>query len=402
MFNASDPHFAVSTDVINALNNSVNGSDGNSTDGELLYYVPTGLVVLLSILYGSISILSVVGNFLVILVIIKNKSMQTVTNFFFANLSVADVMIGIFSIPFQFQAALSQRWDLPHILCPVAPFVKELTVNVSVITLTVISIDRYFAVLHPLKARVSRKVAKIVMSVVWAFSLASAIPVAIVYRVKFTDDKHTNGKKPFCSPTFGTFNDIDLGRVFHLYVAVVQYFLPLVIICYSYFRIMHRIWLTKAPGSAMDTRDQIMNRNKRKVIKMLLIVVALFAFCWLPLQTYNLLSIILEKINKYRYINIIWFCSNWLAMSNSCYNPFIYGLLNEKFKHSFRMLFIKCPCRCARKGLVKNTFCEHSEASEFIRKPTTCPESTRFQLTNGRIQRYVRVNVVDNTESSFV
>ena len=31
---------------------------------------------------------------------------------------------------------------------------------------------------------------------------------------------------------------------------------------------------------------------------------------------------------SYRYINIIWFCSNWLAMSNSCYNPFIYGLLN--------------------------------------------------------------------------
>ncbi len=31
---------------------------------------------------------------------------------------------------------------------------------------------------------------------------------------------------------------------------------------------------------------------------------------------------------SYEYIHIIWFCSNWLAMSNSCYNPFIYGLLN--------------------------------------------------------------------------
>jgi len=31
---------------------------------------------------------------------------------------------------------------------------------------------------------------------------------------------------------------------------------------------------------------------------------------------------------RYKYINIIWFCSNWLAMSNSCYNPFVYGLLN--------------------------------------------------------------------------
>jgi len=33
---------------------------------------------------------------------------------------------------------------------------------------------------------------------------------------------------------------------------------------------------------------------------------------------------------RYKYINIIWFCSNWLAMSNSCYNPFVYGLLNVR------------------------------------------------------------------------
>lgn len=244
-----------------SINSSgVNGSAEGTGD---LFYVTPGIVVLLSILYGSISIITVVGNFLVILVIIKNKSMQTVTNFFFANLSVADVMIGVFSIPFQFQAALLQRWDLPHILCIVAPFVKELTVNVSIITLTVISIDRYFAVLHPLGPRVSRRVAKIVMSVVWVFSLVSAVPVAIVFRVRPSVEK--GFEKPFCSASFPKVYGIDLGTVFHLYVAVVQYFLPLVIICFSYFRIMHRIWFTNAPGSAVDNRDQIMNRNKRKV-----------------------------------------------------------------------------------------------------------------------------------------
>lgn len=31
---------------------------------------------------------------------------------------------------------------------------------------------------------------------------------------------------------------------------------------------------------------------------------------------------------SYENIHIIWFCCNWLAMSNSCYNPFVYGLLN--------------------------------------------------------------------------
>ena len=244
-------------------------STGNGTNRTLyennLFTVTPSLIALLSILYGSISVTAVIGNFLVILVIIKNKSMQTVTNFFIANLSVADVMIGIFSIPFQFQAALLQRWDLPHILCPVAPFVKELSVNVSIITLTIISIDRYFAVIHPLKPRSSSKTARLVMLVVWGFSLGSSVPVAIVFRVIYIPDSIPGTTKPFCAPAFPSVNDFNLGQVYMMYVTIVQYFFPLLIISIAYFRIMHRIWLTKAPGSAMDTRDAIMTRNKKKV-----------------------------------------------------------------------------------------------------------------------------------------
>ncbi|XP_059178274.1 substance-P receptor-like [Physella acuta] len=77
---------------------------------------------------------------------------------------------------------------------------------------------------------------------------------------------------------------------------------------------------------------------------MMIIVVCLFVICWMPLQMYNLVEIITPQVNDYKYINIIWFTSNWLAMSNSCYNPFIYGLLNEKFKREFRQLFAMCPC----------------------------------------------------------
>ena len=73
---------------------------------------------------------------------------------------------------------------------------------------------------------------------------------------------------------------------------------------------------------------------------MLVIVVVLFALCWLPLQAYNVLQDVFPEINKYRYINIVWFCFDWLAMSNSCYNPFIYGIYNVSFK-SFSFFFFK-------------------------------------------------------------
>ncbi|CAN7986338.1 unnamed protein product [Ixodes hexagonus] len=74
---------------------------------------------------------------------------------------------------------------------------------------------------------------------------------------------------------------------------------------------------------------------------MLFVIVALFAFCWLPYQLYNLLREVFPQIDRYRYINIIWFVMHWLAMSNSCYNPFIYAIYNERFKREFAL---RCQC----------------------------------------------------------
>lgn len=76
----------------------------NSTEELLeneLYEVPTGIVVLLSIFYGSISLVAVVGNALVIWIVATSRKMHSVTNYFIANLALADIIIGLFAIPFQ-------------------------------------------------------------------------------------------------------------------------------------------------------------------------------------------------------------------------------------------------------------------------------------------------------------
>ena len=73
---------------------------------------------------------------------------------------------------------------------------------------------------------------------------------------------------------------------------------------------------------------------------MFIIVVVLFTLCWLPLQTYHVLRYIYPEIDEYEYINYIFFFCDWLAMSNSCYNPFIYGIYNGKFRREFQQ---RCP-----------------------------------------------------------
>lgn len=66
-----------------------------------LYDVPAGIIALLSIFYGTISVLAVVGNSLVMWIIATSRRMQNVTNCFISNLALADIVIGLFAIPFQ-------------------------------------------------------------------------------------------------------------------------------------------------------------------------------------------------------------------------------------------------------------------------------------------------------------
>ncbi|XP_048510922.1 RYamide receptor isoform X2 [Athalia rosae] len=307
-----------------------------------LYDVPAGLIALLSVCYGSISVLAVVGNALVMWIVATSRRMQSVTNCFIANLALADIVIGLFAIPFQFQAALLQRWNLPYFMCAFCPFVQVLSVNVSVFTLTAIAVDRHRAILKPLSARPSKLRAKIIIAGIWLLGGALAAPMAAALRVVMEPESAGAGRfrlKPFCRNENMSDKSMLMYRAL---LGILQYLTPLAVISFVYARMALRLWGSRAPGNAQDSRDANLMKNKKKVIKMLVIVVALFAVCWLPLQTYNVLQYTYPEINEYRYINIIWFCCDWLAMSNSCYNPFIYGIYNEKFKREFQQ---RCPFR---------------------------------------------------------
>ncbi|GAB0091732.1 prolactin-releasing peptide receptor [Sergentomyia squamirostris] len=325
---------------------------------DLLYDVPVGIVVLLSIFYGTISILAVIGNGLVIWIVATTRQMQTVTNFFIANLAFADVIIGMFAIPFQFQAALLQRWNLPEFMCGFCPFVQLLSVNVSVLTLTAIAVDRHRAILNPLRARQSKNICRLIIACIWVFSILLAAPVSYTMEViQVKEIIKREGDiivltKPFCNNENLT---DDQMKIYRYILVLVQYLIPFCVISFVYIQMAVRLWGSKTPGNAQNDRDITLLKNKKKVIKMLLIVVALFGVCWLPLQLYNILQATWPGINDYRYINIIFFCSDWIAMSNSSYNPFIYGIYNEKFKREFSK---RCPL--CRLGADNSDFSEKS------------------------------------------
>ena len=79
------------------------------------------------------------------------------------------------------------------------------------------------------------------------------------------------------------------------------------------------------------------------MVKMMIIVVIIYALCWLPLHTITLVGDSYETIYSYLYIHIIWTACHWLAMSNSCYNPIVYCWMNSKYRQGFRYALRFCP-----------------------------------------------------------
>lgn len=79
-------------------------------------------------------------------------------------------------------------------------------------------------------------------------------------------------------------------------------------------------------------------------------VVVIYALCWLPLHLITILGDLYPSIYWIENIHIVWLFSHWLAMSNSCYNPFVYCWMNARFRDGFKQILC-CRTREYSKGL---------------------------------------------------
>lgn len=161
-----------------------------SVDKVEVYDIPVWLAICLSLVYLVVSICAVVGNWMVLWIVIRSKIMRNVTNLFIANLAVADIIIGAFAIPFQFQAALLQKWLLPFFMCSFCPTVQVISLNVSIFTLVTLSVDRHRAVTQPLKPRISKTTGYTIIACIWIISILAAVPTFLAFQITFRRVNH--------------------------------------------------------------------------------------------------------------------------------------------------------------------------------------------------------------------
>ena len=111
--------------------------------------VPVGIALTIIIL------ITLSGNVLVLLAVLVNKTLRTITNYFVVSLACADLLLGLLVLPFSAMLQLEKRWIFGAMFCDIWAATDVLCCTASILSLCAISIDRYIGVTRPLKHRVS-------------------------------------------------------------------------------------------------------------------------------------------------------------------------------------------------------------------------------------------------------
>lgn len=161
-------------------------SFNNCTNTSLTTLVPSAALykTILIVLAGTIlSLLTTIGNLLVLISFRINRQLRTLTNYFLLSLAIADFTIGFFSMPIFFTFFEKDHWPFGSFLCDVWLSVDYTMSNASVANLLLICFDRYFSITRPLTYRSKRtpKRASIMIGCAWAISCLIWTPVRMFY-----------------------------------------------------------------------------------------------------------------------------------------------------------------------------------------------------------------------------
>uniref|UniRef100_A0A3Q1IVM8 G-protein coupled receptors family 1 profile domain-containing protein n=1 Tax=Anabas testudineus TaxID=64144 RepID=A0A3Q1IVM8_ANATE len=286
----------------------------------ILISTPSVVCVLFYVFLGSLSVVTVFGNLLVIISIIYFKQLHTPTNSLILSLAVADLLVGVLVFPSSMAFPFSLCLFRENVFCKVRDSIYITLCTCSILNLCCISIDRYYAVCQPLTYRIKINHSAVVVMILISWT------VSVITGNSFTFaelEQGTYACKEKC------FIDVLLATTMGI---ILSFYLPLIIMLCIYLKIF--LVAQRHARSIHNTTCQstksgaTVSKMERKATKTLAIVMGVFLICWTPCfvcTTFTSVASVIEALN-------------WLTLSNSMLNPLIYAFFYSWFRSAFRMI----------------------------------------------------------------
>ncbi|XP_018801013.1 PREDICTED: prolactin-releasing peptide receptor [Bactrocera latifrons] len=368
--------------------------------------------IVFCIIYTTVFVLGIFGNALVCYVVIRNRAMHSVTNYFITNLAISDILLCVLAVPFTPLYTFMGRWIFGATMCHLVSYAQGCSIYLSTFTLTAIAVDRVFVIVFPFKPRMQIRTCCYTLAFIWCFSLVATSPYALYMRVvvAHVKKKYVNTGETFIANSTNSLRDhlnatttpygiylltdaittvasvtgiklnLDVSpdaeyddddvtiyceenwpsesfrRGFGILTTLGQFVAPLgaITVCYIWVSVRLNMRERCRPGAKSAARDAADRERKKRTNFMLIAMVGVFACSWLPMNIVNMVDDFYDKSNDWSFYTFIFFITHALAMSSTCYNPFLYAWLNENFRKEFKHVL---PCFNPSKHRQVNRHC---------------------------------------------
>ena len=304
---------------------------------------PEALKVGATVAYSLILVVSLVGNSLIVLIVYKTPTLRKPINMLIANMAMSDLLYPILVIPVQLTELHVGSWliggTLGQALCKIHPFLADISTLVSIQSLVLITVDRYAAVVVPLRSPlISRKVCRCLMVGTWILAAAVLSPYLFIFNLV----EYSEGV--WCELQWEvTFGGKSSFGIYHLSLAILFLFIPFVVLVILYSIILIKLKKQAHPGEQSANAEEQRTRRNRNVFKMTVAIVVVFFICWIPLTInvlmFNLVPTKTLDFCKFRVFHEVAFL---MACTNCAINPIICLTFTSNYRQALRRLVNCC------------------------------------------------------------
>lgn len=297
--------------------------------------------IALAVFYGIVILTGIFGNSLVIVVVWKTRVMHTATNYLLVNLAASDILVLLWcpnTYDFAVAGALPEG-QLGDYLCRffIGDPMDTLCLGVTLFTLTVLAVERYQALVTPMRTKytLTKKSVVYAIAATWIISLLISLPDFV-----FT---HVDRKTGKCVSPLGPEVDVPSGKATYVIAGISLYILlPSLVVTFCYFQILRGMFITQniCAGPANG------NLEKRKLAILIIAVTVAFYILFFPFAIF-MLHVALEKhfgstahVENETEVTVLRILK-FFIVANSSLNPVLYAFQSENYRKGFRSLFCR-------------------------------------------------------------
>ena len=312
---------------------------------------PTCFQIVTSTLTAVISLITIsafAGNILVTIAFFKNATLRTSPNYFIVNMAVSDSFSALTLWPlYATEGMLSKKQlidePMASVVCKLGLYSRSVSQLVSIVSLVLIVVERFNAIVHPFQVkRFTKRLRPVLLILTWIVSLLVGIPF-----IPFSKTVQ-QGQQMFCRFSWGE-------KELSIYIPtgfVLFYCLPLTTIVVLYSRIMK--CLRHSRPTAYEAQESTASRNRKQnmaVMKVFLSIVIVFFLCWTPLCVYVLLKMVfLPVYTKDSCLRIAGLFFYIFPSLGSAINPVILFVSSTNFSKALKEMLslFKCNSSCSK------------------------------------------------------